>query len=114
MTNSIGEIPNADVLLVIGSNATEAHPIIGLKMKQAVRNGARLIVADPRKIWLTKIAHLHLPLRPGTDLALINAIANVILSEGLEDKAFIAARTEGFEEFAKTVEKWTPERAAEI
>ena len=81
MTNSIGEIPGAEVLFVIGANPTEAHPIIGLKIKEAVRNGATLIVADPRKIWLTKIAKIHLPIRPGTDLALINGIANVILTE---------------------------------
>ena len=66
MTNSIGEIPGAEVLFVIGANPTEAHPIIGLKIKEAVRNGAVLIVADPRKIWLTKIAKIHLPIRPGT------------------------------------------------
>ena len=114
MTNSIGEIPNADVLFVIGSNPTEAHPIIGLKIKEAVRNGARLIVADPREIWLTRIAWLHLPLRPGTDLALMNAMAHVILSEGLENKEFIAARTEGFEDYRGVVENWPPERAAEL
>ena len=114
MTNSIGEIPYADVLFLIGSNPTEAHPIIGLKVKEAVSRGARLIVADPRSIWLTRIAYLHLPLRPGTDLALINGIANVIISEGLADEEFIRARTEGFEEFRKTVEEWPPERAAEV
>ena len=114
MTNSIGEIPGADVLFVIGSNPTEAHPIIGLKIKEAVSRGARLIVADPRDIWLTKIAWLHLPLRPGTDLALMNAMAHVILSEGLENKEFIAARTENFEEYRRIVEQWPPERAAGI
>ncbi len=114
MTNSIGEIPNADVLFVIGSNPTEAHPIIGLKIKEAVRNGATLIVADPRKIWLTKIADFHLRLRSGTDLALINGMANVIISEGLANEEFINSRTEGFEEFRKVVEQWPPERAAEV
>ena len=114
MTNSIGEIPNADVLFVIGSNPTEAHPIIGLKIKQAVRNGATLIVADPRKIWLTKIAKIHLPIRPGTDLALVNGMANVILTEGLANMKFIKSRTEGLEEFARVVEQWPPERAAEV
>jgi formate dehydrogenase alpha subunit len=114
MTNSIGEIPGADVLLVIGANPTEAHPIVGLKIKEAVRRGARLIVADPRRIWLTKIAWLHLQLRPGTDLALLNALAHVILAEGLENKEFIASRTERFEEFRRSVEEWTPERAAEV
>lgn len=114
MTNSIGEIPHADVLFVIGANPTEAHPIIGLKIKEAVRNGARLIVADPRNIWLTKIAWLHLQLRPGTDLALLNGMAHVILTEGLANVEFIKSRTEGFEEFCKTIEEWPPERAADI
>ena len=114
MTNSIREIPNAKVLFVIGSNTTEAHPIIGLMMKEAVRNGATLIVADPRRIWLTKIAKIHLPIRPGTDLALINGMANVILSEGLANEEFIRSRTEGFEEFRKIVEQWPPERAAQL
>jgi len=114
MTNSIGEIPDVDVLFVIGANPTEAHPIIGLKMKEAVRRGARLIVADPRKIWLTRIAWLHLPLRPGTDLALLNGMANVILAEGLSNQEFIRSRTEGFEEFRRMVEKWPPERAAAV
>lgn len=114
MTNSIGEIPHADVLFVIGANPTEAHPIIGLKMKEALRNGARIIVADPRQIWLAKHAWLHLPLRPGTDLALLSAMAHVILTEGLTDEAFIAERTEGFEVFLRVVEQWPPERAAEV
>jgi formate dehydrogenase alpha subunit len=114
MTNSIGEIPDADVLFVIGSNTTEAHPVIGLKIKEAVRNGATLIVADPRKIWLTKIAAIHLAIHPGTDLALINGMANVILSEGLANDEFIKSRTEGLEEFARVIEQWPPERAAEL
>ncbi|MHB1457258.1 MAG: formate dehydrogenase subunit alpha [Armatimonadota bacterium] len=114
MTNSIAEIPNSTMIFMIGANPTEAHPIIGLKIKQAVRNGANLIVADPRKIWLTKMASLHLPLRPGTDLALINAMAYTILHEGLADEEFINSRTEGFEEFRKIAEEWPPERAAEI
>lgn len=114
MTNSVGEIADADVLFVIGANPTEAHPIIGLKIKEAVRKGARLIVADPRKIGLTRIAWLHLPIRHGTDLALMNAMAHVILSEGLENRDFIGARTEGFDEFRKAVERWSPERAAQL
>jgi formate dehydrogenase alpha subunit len=114
MTNSIAEIPNSTVIFMIGANPTEAHPIIGLKIKEAVKNGAKLIVVDPRKIWLTKIAWMHMPIRPGTDLALINAMANVIIHEGLADKEFINARTEGFDEFCKIAEEWSPERAAEV
>ena len=97
MTNSIGEIPHADVLFLLGANPTEAHPIIGLQMRAALRRGAKFIVADPRKTWLAERAHYFLQLRPGTDCTLLNAIMNVIISEGLENKEFIRTRTEGFE-----------------
>ena len=115
MTNSIGEIEYADCIFVTGSNTTEAHPIIALKIKAAVmRHGARVIVADPRRIDLTRFAALHVRQRSGTDVALINAMMNVIISEGLADEGFIAERTEGYEEFRKCVEDYTPERAAAI
>ena len=68
MTNSIPEIRDADFLFVTGSNTTEAHPIIAMEMKRAVQRGSRLIVADPRAIWLSEVADLHLPLKPGTDV----------------------------------------------
>jgi formate dehydrogenase major subunit/formate dehydrogenase alpha subunit len=100
MTNSIGEIRGADCLLVIGSNTTEAHPIIAMEMKRAVRRGATLIVADPRSIWLTSIASRHLLLNPGTDVWLLNALAHVIVAEGLWDREFVAAHVEGFEAVA--------------
>ncbi|MCL5103467.1 MAG: formate dehydrogenase subunit alpha [Armatimonadetes bacterium] len=114
MTNSIGEIPHATVIFMIGANPTEAHPIIGLKIKEAVANGANLIVVDPREIWLTSLASLHIPIKPGTDLALINAMAYTIIHEGLADEEFIKSRTEGYEEFRKVAEEWPPERAAEV
>ena len=115
MTNSIADIVEADVLVVIGSNTTEAHPVIALQMKAAVeRHGARLILIDPRRIELARFAHLHLRQHPGTDVALVNAMANVILAEGLENKAFVRDRTEGFQAYAASVREWTPERAAEV
>ena len=115
MTNSIADIPQADVLLVIGSNTTEAHPVIALQMKKAVRkHGAKLILIDPRRIELAQFAALHLRQHPGSDVALINAMAHVILAEGLENRAFIAERTEGIAAFEEAVRDWTPERAAEI
>lgn len=115
MTNSIADMVDADVLIVIGSNTTEAHPVIALQMKAAVeRHGARLILMDPRRIELARFAHLHLRQRPGTDVALVNALANVVLDEGLENKAFLRDRTEGFEAYAASVREWTPERAAEV
>ena len=78
-SNSIPEIEDARFLFVIGSNTTEAHPVLALRIKKAVRNGATLVVADPRKIWLTKIAKRHLQLRPGTDVWLLNAMMHTIL-----------------------------------
>jgi len=114
MTNSIDEIREADVLFVIGSNTTEAHPIIGMEMKRAVRNGARLFVADPRAIWLTGLAERHLQLRPGTDVWLINAMVNVIIAEGIHDREYVHEYTEGFDDLRRAVAKYTPEEAENV
>jgi formate dehydrogenase major subunit/formate dehydrogenase alpha subunit len=114
MTNSIAEIENNDVLFVIGSNTTETHPIVGLRMKKAIRKGAKLIVADPRKINLVKFSHLWLQQKPGTDVALLNAIMHVLLKHNLLDRVFILSRTEGFEAFRNNIEKYTPEYAEKI
>ena len=114
MTNSIEELAGTDLLLVAGSNTTEAHPVISLRMKRAVRNGAKLIVIDPRKIELTKWATRHLQINIGTDIPLFNAFAHVMIKEGLYDREYVEKRTEGFEELAKHVEFYTPEYASEI
>ncbi len=116
MTNSIDDIAEqAEAFFVIGTNTTEQHPIIGMRIRQAGRQrGAVLIVADPRRIDLTDFATLHLRHKPGTDIALVNGLMNIILSNGWEDKEFIAARTEGFDEFTTLVETYTPDRVAEI
>ncbi len=114
MTNSIGEIRNADFLFVIGSNTSEAHPIIAMEMKRAVRRGATMVVADPRKIWMTTIAERHLQLSPGTDVWLLNALAHVICAEGLADEEFIAKNTEGFEAVREAVARYTPEEAEKV
>ena len=114
MTNSIDDLEQADCFFIIGSNTTECHPIIGSAIKRAVARGARLIVVDPRRIELAELADLHLRHRSGTDVALINAMMHVILDEGLEDKAFIAERTEGLEELAEVVKPYTPELAGRI
>lgn len=108
------EIVNNDLLFVIGSNTTETHPIIGLKMKKAFRKGATLIVADPRRIPLVKFADLWLQQRPGTDVALLNSIMHVILRESLEDNEFIKNHTEGFEEFRASLAGFTPEAGEKI
>ena len=113
-TNSIPEIPNCRFLFVIGSNTTEAHPVLALRMKAAVRNGATLVVADPRKIWLTKLAKRHLQLRPGTDVWLLNAMMHVILEEGLQNDQYIREHTEDFDAVAEVVKKYTPEEAERV
>jgi len=114
MTNSINEITESQVLFVIGSNTTEQHPLIGSKIIEAVKNGAKLIVADPRKTYLAERAYVHLCLLPGTDVALINAMINVIIDDGLMDEKFIKERTEGFETLKQEILQWTPERAEKI
>jgi formate dehydrogenase alpha subunit len=115
MTNSIDEIKHADCIFVIGSNTTEAHPVIGLAIKEAVvRNGARLIVADPRGIDLVRFAAVHLAQKPGTDVALVNAMMNVIVSEKLHNESFIQERTENFAALAETIADCTPEKAEAI
>src|SRR6202795_4934381 len=101
-------------MLVIGSNTTEAHPVLALRIKKAVRNGATLVVADPRKIWLTKLAKRHLQLRPGTDVWLINAIMHVILEEGLQDEDYIREHTEGFDQVREVVSRYPPEEAEKV
>jgi predicted molibdopterin-dependent oxidoreductase YjgC len=113
-TNSIPEIDDDRFLLVIGSNTTEAHPVLALRMKRAVRDGAKLVVADPRKIWLTKIATRHLQLRPGTDVWLLNALMHVILEEGLQDEEYIRAHTVDFDSVREVVSRYTPEDAERV
>ncbi len=114
MTNSIGEIRDADFLFVIGSNTSEAHPIIAMEMKRAVRDGATMVVADPRAIWMTTIADKHLQIAPGSDVWLLNAMAHVIIEEGLVDETFIAEQTENFDAVRESVAKYTPEEAEKI
>ncbi len=114
MTNSIAEIPDADVLFIIGANPTEAHPIIGLHMRAALRKGAKFIVADPRKIWFAGHADYFLQLRPGSDCMLLNAMMNVIISEGLENKDFVEKYTENFESLKEYCKDVTPERVEKI
>ncbi len=114
MTNSIPEIRDTDFLFVIGSNTTEAHPIIAMEMKRAVRRGAKLAVADPRAIWMTEIADWHMQLNPGTDVWLLNAMAHVIVTEGLEDKDYIGTNTERFEAVRDTVLRYSPEEAEKV
>ncbi len=116
MTNSINELESdAKCVFLIGTNTTENHPVIGYKIRQnVVKNGAKLVVADPRKTELAEMADVYLPFKPGTDVALLNGMMNVIISEGLADREFIESRTEGYEAMAKVVANYPPEAAAEI
>ncbi len=114
MTNSIEEIAKADFILAIGTNTTESHPIISLQVKKARRNGSTLVVADPRRTAIAELADVHMQLKSGSDIALLNGMAHVIISEELWDKDFVANRTEDFEALKDTVARYTPEYAAEI
>ena len=112
-TNSIQDLDLTQLIMVVGANPTESHPVVGAKIKQAHRRGVPLIVIDPRRTELARLADLHLQLRPGTNVALLNAMGHVLVKEGLLDQAFIAARAEGIEDWIKTVSDCTPE-AAEV
>ncbi len=114
MTNSIEEIDNVDAFFVTGSNPTENHPVIGSRIKKAVRNGADLVVSDPRRIELAEEADLFLQPYPGTDAALINGIMHVILEKDLQDEEYIEERTENFDELKEVVEEYNPARVEEI
>lgn len=115
MTNSIADIHLADVLLVTGSNTTEAHPVISLEMKKAVRQrGAKLILIDPREIELADFATLHLRPRSGTDVALLNSMAHVIIGRGWAKEEFIAARTENFDALREAVKESTPQWGEDV
>jgi len=114
MTNTIEEIAETDFILAIGTNTTETHPIISLKIRKALKKGAKLVVADPRKTEIAELADLHLQHQAGSDLALLNAMAQVIIAEELYNKQFVAERTEGFAELKAAVEAYTPEYAAKL
>lgn len=104
-TNSIEDLQYTDCILVIGANPTDGHPVTGAKFKQFAMKGKTTIVIDPRRIELARYGTYHLQLRPGTNVAMMNMLLYYILSEGLEDRDFIAQRTEGYEEFKAQILK---------
>ena len=114
MTNPISDVDGSELLFLIGTNATEAHPVIGCKMRQAHRRGAKLIVIDPRRTELAEEADYWLQLKSGTDIALLNGLMHIIIKEDLQDKQFIEERTENFDALKETVASYTPERVSEI
>jgi formate dehydrogenase alpha subunit len=116
MSNSMDDVAQqAAAMFVIGSNTTEQHPVFGTMIRRAVQSrGMPLVVADPRKIDLVEFAALHLRQRPGTDVALVNGLAHLILVRGRHDAAFIRERCEAFEPFAESLAAYTPELVARI
>lgn len=114
MTNAINEISDADFILACGTNTADCHPVISYKVNKAVLNGAKLVVIDPRTTFFAEMASEHVQLKPGTDIALLNGMANVIINENLWNKEFVANRTEDFEVMKETVAKYTPEYVEEI
>jgi formate dehydrogenase alpha subunit len=112
MSNSIAEMENLEAFIITGSNTTETHPVIANFLKRAIRkNGAKLIVVDPRQVGMTEFATLWLRQKPGTDVAVFQAMAHVIVKERLYDESFVARRTEGFEQYLESLEPYTPEWA---
>ena len=114
MTNSFYEFAELKSALIIGSNTTETHPVAASLLKQAAQKGARLIVADPRRIKMAEFAALHLQHRVGTDVALLNGIMHVVIREGWADDEFIKGCTVDFEKVKEMVAGYPPERVAEI
>lgn len=114
MSNSIAEIEDADCIFVTGSNTTSSHPLVATRIYRAKKKGAKLVVADPRKIQLALKADIYARQNLGTDVALLNGIMHVILKNNWHDQAFVEERTEGFEEFKQVIENYPPEKVAEI
>jgi formate dehydrogenase alpha subunit len=114
MSNSMDDISRqAAAFLIIGSNTAEQHPVFGTMLRRAIsRRGAKLVLADPRSIEMADFATLHLRHKPGTDVALINGLMNIILEKGWEDKEFIAKRTEGFDELKELLRQYPPDKVA--
>jgi formate dehydrogenase major subunit len=113
-SNSFDDIEQASSFLIVGANPLENHPVVGARIRQQVRRGAGLVVIDPRRTALAEIADIHLALRPGTNVPLLNALAHVLIAEHLIDTEFIAARVDDLDALANFLAAWTPERSADI
>jgi len=114
MSNPLEDMEKPDVIFCIGTNMTECHPVAATRLKKALARGAKMIVADPRRIPLAEMAHLHLPIRVGSDVALLLGMAHVIAREGMVNEGFVAERTSGTEDFLQHVQQFTPEWAETI
>ena len=113
-TNSLEQMKDIDTIFLFGSNPTEAHPIVSLHLKKALRKGAKLVVGDPRLTWMAKRADVWLNLKPGTNIAMVNGIIHVILKKGWENKDFIKKRTEGLKELKAKVKEYDPKTVEKI
>ncbi len=115
MTNTIADVTTqAQVIMLVGSNPEEAHPVLGMQLRRAVERGCRLIVVDPRDIGISRMADIHIKLRPGTNVAFAYGMAHIIIERGLFDEEFVRTRTEGFDELKAAMEPYTPQRVAQI
>jgi formate dehydrogenase major subunit len=114
VTTTYGDIVNADVALLTGTNATENHPVAATFFKQAARKGTKIIVVDPRASGISRHAWRFCQIRSGTDVAFYNGMMHVIIAEGLVDEGYVARHTTGFERVKETVAHYTPEHAAAI
>ena len=114
MSNPLADMQKPEVIFCIGTNMTECHPVAATGIKKAIAKGSKMIVADPRRIGLADLSHLYLPLRVGSDVALLLAMAHVIQREGLANNDFIETRTKGIQDFLNHIEAFTPEWAATI
>ncbi|MGE4242121.1 formate dehydrogenase subunit alpha [Ramlibacter sp.] len=114
VSNPVMDVTQAEVIVVIGANPTVNHPVAATWMKNAVKNGKKLVVMDPRRSDLSRLAHRYLQFKPDTDVAMLNAMMHVIVHEGLVDRSFIESRTIGYEELRRNVEGYSPEAMAPI
>lgn len=115
MTNPINDITeDVDVIMLVGSNPEEAHPVLGTKIRRAVAAGTKLIIVDPRKLELSSSAEINLQVKPGTNVAFANGMMHIIIEDGLADDEFIRTRTENFEELKQLVKDYPPEKVAAI
>lgn len=113
-TNALEDLEHWDAVMVVGANPTDAHPVVGSRIFQSAMDGARLIVIDPRRTRLARHADLHLAPRPGTNVAVFNGLAHVLVRDGLTDPSFIRAHTSGYEDMAAVVEQYPPEAVEKV
>ena len=113
-TNPADDIERADVFLLAGTNATEAHPVVGARIKQQVLRGARLVVVDPRRTELAGLADVHLQARPGSNVAVFNGLARLLIEEGWADLDFLATRADGLDPLREVVAAYSPEYVEQV